>query len=195
MRFLSIDIEATGLNEDCLIIEFAAIPFDSQDMKLEDSLSFHHFVQCPSFESLEPKLDQWVKDHNKELITKAHQQGLPMNDFKNAFMNYLESEKIKNYFNQSKIVIFGKSLNAIDLPFLNRDLSWNFMRKYFHHRVLDLSSFSMGLVDLNQLPGGSDSGSKLMNYLNMGEVSHTALEDAKNTALMYLKLIQLCKKA
>ena len=36
---------------------------------------------------------------------------------------------------------------------------------------------------------GMDSGSNLMNYLNMGEVAHTALEDAKNTAIMYLKLL------
>lgn len=194
MRLLSIDIEATGLNQDCLIIEFAAVPFDTETKTLAKQLSFHHYVQCPSFEILEATLDPWVREHNKTLIEKAAKIGLPLNQFKDQFTTYLESNELKNYFNNSKVVIFGKSLNAIDLPFLNRDLGWDYMRKYFHHRVLDLSSFSMGLVDLGHLPQGSDSGSKLMNYLNMGEVCHTAIEDAENTALMYIKLIELFKK-
>ena len=30
-----------------------------------------------------------------------------------------------------------------------------------------------------------------MNFLKMGEVCHTALEDAVNTAKMYLKLLEM----
>jgi hypothetical protein len=63
------------------------------------------------------------------------------------------------------------------------------MRKYFHHRNLDLSGLGYGLIDLGLLPQGMDSGTNLMNHLGMGEVAHTALEDAKNTAIMYLKLL------
>ena len=80
-------------------------------------------------------------------------------------------------------------MTAIDLPFMTRDLGWEFMRKYFHHRNLDLSGVGYSLIDLGMLPMGMDSGSNMMNYLNMGEVAHTALEDAKNTAIMYLKLL------
>ena len=39
MKYLSIDIEATGLAEDCLMIEFAMVPFDTQFRRLEDSLA------------------------------------------------------------------------------------------------------------------------------------------------------------
>jgi DNA polymerase-3 subunit epsilon len=68
------------------------------------------------------------------------------------------------------------------------------MRKHFHHRNLDLSSPATTMIDLKYIPPECSSGSKLMSYLGMGEVKHTALEDAKNTALMYLKLLELHSK-
>jgi oligoribonuclease (3'-5' exoribonuclease) len=189
MKYLSIDIEATGLGENCQIIEFAMIPFDTKLKRLEESLAKSFYIHCPSFEDLRDSLDPWVRDHNEKIIRKAHAEGLLMSEFKETLKKYLESPEVKTYFENQKIVLFGKSMTAIDLPFLNRDLGWDFMRKYFHHRNLDLSGIGYALIDLGLLPMGMDSGSNLMNYLNMGEVAHTALEDAKNTAIMYLKLI------
>jgi len=43
----------------------------------------------------------------------------------------------------------------------------------------------MGLLEK-----GMDSGAKLMEKFGMGEVSHTALEDAVNTAKMYFKILE-----
>jgi oligoribonuclease (3'-5' exoribonuclease) len=189
MKYLSIDLEATGLGEDCQIIEFAMIPFDTQFRRLEDSLARSVYVHCPSFEDLKPSLDPWVRDHNEKIIRKAHQEGLMHSEFKEFLKNYLESKEVREYFGNQKIVLFGKSMSAIDLPFMNRDLGWEFMRKYFHHRNLDLSGLGYALIDLGFLPQGMDSGANLMNHLGMGEVAHTALEDAKNTAIMYLKLL------
>lgn len=190
MKYLSIDIEATGLKEDCLIIEFGCVPFDTQTKTIEDKLSFHMFVQCPSFESLKETLDPWVVENNEKLIRKAHSDGLALPSFKLRLEEYLRSEAIKNYFAGEKIILFGKSMNAIDLPFLNRDLGWDWMRDNFHFRVLDLSSYTLGLIDMGKLPKGADSGSFLMKYFEMGDVEHTALADAKNTAIMYLKLLE-----
>ena len=189
MKYLSIDLEATGLGENCQIIEFAMIPFDTQLKRLEDSLSRSVYIHCPSFEDLRDSLDPWVRDHNEKIIRKAHSEGLTMSEFKDYLQKYLESPEVRSFFGNQKIVLFGKSMTAIDLPFMNRDLGWEFMRKYFHHRNLDLSGLGYSLIDLGFLPMGMDSGSNLMNYLNMGEVAHTALEDAKNTAIMYLKLL------
>ncbi|MGE3608156.1 MAG: exonuclease domain-containing protein [Bacteriovoracaceae bacterium] len=189
MKYLSIDLEATGLGENCQIIEFAMIPFDTKFRRLEDSLARSVYIHCPSFEDLRDTLDPWVREHNEKIIRKAHQDGLTMNEFREYLKNYFESPEVKEYFGQQKIVLFGKSMTAIDLPFLNRDLGWDFMRKYFHHRNLDLSCIGYGLIDLGFLPQGMDSGSNLMNHLGMGTVAHTALEDAKNTAIMYLKLL------
>lgn len=189
MKYLSIDLEATGLGENCQIIEFAMIPFDTQLKRLEDSLARSVYIHCPSFEDLRDTLDPWVREHNEKIIRKAHSEGLMMSEFKEFLRKYLESPEVRSYFGNQKIVLFGKSMTAIDLPFMNRDLGWDFMRKYFHHRNLDLSGIGYSLIDLGMLPMGMDSGSNMMNYLNMGEVAHTALEDAKNTAIMYLKLL------
>lgn len=189
MKYLSIDLEATGLGENCQIIEFAMIPFDTQLKRLEEPLARTMYIHCPSFEDLRDTLDPWVREHNEKIIRKAHAEGLMMSEFKEFLRKYLESPEVRSYFGNQKIVLFGKSMTAIDLPFMTRDLGWDFMRKYFHHRNLDLSGFGYSLIDLGLLPMGMDSGSNLMNYLNMGEVAHTALEDAKNTAIMYLKLL------
>jgi len=196
MKYLSFDLEATGLAEDDLIIEYAMVPFDTETGQLESSLSFHCFVQCPSFEQLKPKLDPWVIEHNEGLIKKAHETGLSQKKFQDSLINYFESEDVKKFFDiteKNKITLFGKSMNAIDLPFLNRDLGWNFMRKYFDHRVLDLTSVAFALTDLDQLPQDCVSGSGLMKYFNMGDVAHTALEDAENTALLYLNILKKLK--
>lgn len=189
MKYLSIDLEATGLGENCQIIEFAMVPFDTKLKRLEDNLARTMYIHCPSFEDLRDTLDPWVREHNEKIIRKAHSEGLMMSEFKETLRKYFESPEVRSYFENQKIVLFGKSMTAIDLPFMTRDLGWDFMRKYFHHRNLDLSGIGYGLIDLGLLPMGMDSGSNMMNYLNMGEVAHTALEDARNTAIMYLKLL------
>ena len=193
MKYLSFDIEATGLEEDAYIIEFALIPFDTQTGVLEKKLQKHFYIACPSYDSLEDKLNPWVKEHNKDLIIKAHSEGISLEAFKNELESYLESDEVKKYFNNEKIVLFGKSISAIDLPFMNRDLGWEWMNKYFHHRNLDLSCFTLGLIDMGLLQKGMDSGSNLMKMFNMGDVSHTALEDAVNTAIMYIELLKKFK--
>ena len=189
MKYLSIDIEATGLAENCQIIEFAMIPFDTQLKRLEEPLARTMYIHCPSFEDLRDSLDPCVREHNEKIIRKASAEGLMLSEFKEFLIKYLESPEVRQYFGNQKVVLFGKSMTAIDLPFLTRDLGWEFMRKYFHHRNLDLSGIGYALIDMGLLPMGMDSGTNMMNYLGMGSVAHTALEDARNTAIMYLKLL------
>ncbi|MBT4790592.1 MAG: hypothetical protein HON90_03395 [Halobacteriovoraceae bacterium] len=191
MRYLSFDLEATGLEEDAKIIEFGMVPFDAETKTINTKLKKHFYVQCPSYEKLEPNLNEWVKKHNKELIQKAHNEGIDLENFKEQLEKYFESNEVKEYFGNKPVVLFGKSMSAIDLPFMTRDLGWEWMNKYFHHRNLDLSCFTMGMIDMGKLASGMDSGSNLMTYLEMGDVCHTALEDAINTAKMYLKILEL----
>lgn len=195
MKYLSFDIEATGLAENDLIIEYAMVPFDTKLKSIEHKLSFHTYIKCPTFDELKPRLDPWVIENNETLIKNANKNGIELDQFKAKMTEYLESDEVLDYFKdtplakKNKIILFGKSLNAIDLPFLNRDLGWDYMRKYFHHQVLDLSSIIMGMIDRNELPEQCLSGSKLMEHLGMGDVAHTALEDAINTAKIYLELM------
>lgn len=189
MKYLSFDIEATGLEEHDLIIEFAMVPFCSATKSINESLKKHFYIKCPAFEELKPKLNEWVIQNNKTLIEKAHTQGISLTLFKDELIKYLSSKEVIDYFNNKKITLFGKSMSAIDLPFLNRDLGYDFMRQYFNHRQLDLSCVAYALIDMKVIPSECESGSKLMNYLEMGEVAHTALEDAINTAKMYFKLM------
>lgn len=188
MNYLSFDLEATGLREHDLIIEFACVPFSTDQEKIFEEHNFHCFVQCPSFESLKEDLDPWVIEHNEGLIKKANSDGLALGDFKKQLEDYLKSPAITEVFNNKKIVLFGKSMAAIDLPFLNRDLGWEWMRTYFEHRQLDLSSIAYSMIDLGYLPEVCKSGSELMKELGFGDVAHTALEDAINTAKMYLEI-------
>lgn len=197
MRYLSFDIEATGLAEHDLIIEFAMVPFDTLNDSIPLTMAKHFYVKCPSFESIKHKLDPWVVEHNKTLIEKAHSEGISLAEFKEEIRGYTKDPEISEYFKDSpkgKIILFGKSMNAIDLPFLNRDLGWDFMREYFHHQVLDLSSVAFSLIDLGLLPKECATGSGMMKYLSMGDVAHTALEDAVNTARMYLDILKMHKK-
>jgi Exonuclease len=194
MKYLSFDLEATGLGEHDRIIEFAMIPFCSDTMSFEPALARHYFLRCPSFLELKPKLDKWVIEHNKELIEKAHREGIEIFEFKTQMEIWLSSIEVQNYFStnpKGKITLFGKSLNAIDLPFLSRDLGFDFMRKNFNHQTMDLSSLVMGLVDMKKLPKECLSGSGLMKHFHFGDVAHNALEDAMNTAKLFFKLLHL----
>lgn len=193
MRYLSFDIESTGLREHDIIIEYAMIPFDSSTMTFEENLSREFVVKCPSFESLKPQLDPWVIQNNKALIERSHSNGVPILELKEKLKNYFESKEVKTYFGNKKIVLFGKSMNSIDLPFLSRDLGWEFTRTYFHHHVLDLSSVALAMIDLKMLPPECASGSELMKHLGYGAVAHTALSDSINTAKMYFKLLEKFK--
>jgi DNA polymerase-3 subunit epsilon len=165
------------------------VPFDAQTQKMATHLADHFYLQCPSFEELKPKLNPWVIEHNETLIKKAHLQGLNLNDFKLRLQKYFLSPEVKTFFQDQKPVLFGKSLNAIDLPFLNRDLGHQFMRENFSHRVHDLTSVVYHLIDRQLLPPACESGSFLMKHLGFGEVAHTALEDAVNTVKMYFQLL------
>ena len=179
-----------GCDQDDYLIEFAAIPFDSSGQTLEESLAWETLIHCPSFEQLRPRLADWVLENNRELIEKAHQRGISLEQFRQKLADYLTSPAIEEYFGGGKIVLFGKSVASIDIPFLKRDLGQDWFEKHFIHRQLDLSSVAYHLIDGGFLPQKCASGSELSTFLGMGEVAHTALADARNTAKMYLQLLK-----
>jgi DNA polymerase-3 subunit epsilon len=195
MKYLSIDLEATGLEENAYVIEFAAVPVDTSNLTILSSSAFHCYIKCPSFNELKPELNEWVIKHNENLINKANKDGISQEEFKLSFFDYLNSKELQDYRDKQykNFSILGKSLTSIDIPFLNRYLGWDFMKKEFHHQTLDVSSVARLAIDLQKLPEHCVSGSKLSTFMEMGDVAHTALEDAIATAELYFKLMKLIK--
>ncbi|MDA8793879.1 hypothetical protein N9N67_11580 [Bacteriovoracaceae bacterium] len=194
MKYLSIDIESTGLDKDCQIIQFALVAFDAEKKEISEAIKKEYLIKCPSLEELKNQVNPWVYTNMGDVINLAHQKGIPLGQFKNELISYLKSAEVQNYFNHEKIVLFGKSLSAIDIPFLKRDLGWDTFSDVFMHRNLDLSCFCYSLIDLGLLTPEMGSGEKLMKFFNMGDVCHTAMDDAINTIKLYFNLLDMCKE-
>jgi DNA polymerase-3 subunit epsilon len=190
-KYLSIDTEATGLEEHCLLIQVAVVPVDGTKNLIAEDLGSEVLIQCPSFEELKPSLSEWVIQHNEGLIRKAHAQGITVPAFKSWMENYLKSEKVKAFFGDERPLLLGKSLSALDIPLLTKNLGKAFMDKHFHHHTLDITCVGRFLVDAGVLPPGHGSTTQLLKFFNIGsESNHTALSDALDMAQIYLKLVK-----
>lgn len=194
-KYLSIDTEATGLEENCLMIQLAFVPVDTEKRIIEESLGKEILIHCPSFEELKPGLNQWVLDHNEGLIRDAHTNGLSARSLVETVTNYLESEPVKKFFNYERMPLLGKSMSALDMPLLTRYFGRPFMEKYFHHHTLDVTCVARGLVDAGVLPTGTQGTTKLMRYFNIrNDATHTALNDAVDMGKIYFGLLDLIAK-
>jgi DNA polymerase-3 subunit epsilon len=191
-RYLSIDTEATGLEEWTYLIQLAFVPIDTVTRKVHTELAFETLVHCPSFEELKPRLNPWVIEHNEGLIRKAHAEGIPSAELPKKVAAYMESPGVAALFKDSRPPFFGKSLSALDIPIMTRYFGKPFMEKYFHHHTLDLTCVSRGLVDAGVLPPGCESTTKLIRHFGIREdANHTALSDALDMAAIYFKQLDL----
>ena len=190
-KYLSIDTEATGLEEHCLLIQVAVVPVDGTKNIIAEELGKEVLIQCPSFEELKPTLSQWVIQHNEGLIRKAHAEGITPQAFSQWMGDYLNSEKVKAFFGGERPLLLGKSLSALDIPLLTKNLGKASMDKWFHHHTLDITCVGRFLVDAGILPPGHGSTSQLLKFFNIrAESNHTALSDAMDMAQIYLKLVK-----
>ena len=194
-KYLSLDTEATGLEEHCVLIQFAVVPVDGDSKIIATDLGKEVYIQCPSFEDLKPTLSEWVIKHNESLIRKAHAEGLNNDAFKKWLEDYLTTPAVKSFFGSERPLILGKSLSALDIPLLTKTLGKVFMDKYFHHHTLDITCVGRFLVDAGILPKGHGSTSQLLKFFQVRGVSnHTALSDAVDMAHIYIKLIEYLNK-
>lgn len=190
-RALSIDTETTGIHEGVQLIEFSCVPFCIETREIRSDLIFHTLIKCDSYESLKPTLSDWVKEHNKDLIIKAHEEGVEHHVFKSMLHEYLSSDLMVSYLGDAHSII-GKSMNSLDLPLLERYLGWDFMRKHFVRRTEDIADISRFLVKRGELPNGVTSSKKLMEHFEMGsDVEHRAINDCIDMINIYFKLLDL----
>ncbi|MCB9253564.1 MAG: hypothetical protein H6617_02660 [Bdellovibrionaceae bacterium] len=191
-KYLSVDTEATGLTNDCHLIQLAFVPVDVKARKVVKELGKETLVKCPSFESLEPNLNSWVLKHMKSVIVDAAEKGIEPSSLNGWVETYLESEPVKEFFQgELPLVLLGKSLSALDIPILRKYLGESFYSKYFHHHTIDVTSVAKSFVDCGLLPPGHASGGKLVRYLDIADqVQHTALSDAIDMGEIYVRLIE-----
>ena len=194
-QYLSIDTEATGLQEGNYMIQLAMVPVDGSSRKVFHHLGMEVLVKCPSFEELLPRLDAWNIEHNKELIINANRSGISQEELKTKVTGYLKSPEITAIFGNKRPVLLGKSLSALDIPMLKRYLGWEAYEKHFHHHTLDVTCVARYLVDSGILPEGCESSSKLIKHFKIRDnVNHTALSDAVDMAEIYVRLLDLMPK-
>ena len=193
-RYLSLDTEATGLEEQCLMIQLAFVPVDVSTSWVVTDLAKEWLIHCPPFEELKPTLNEWVIKHQEGLIRKAHKEGMPLAQCKEEVAAYLKSKPIQDFFGKERPVLMGKSMSALDIPLLNRSFGWGFMQKSFHHHIVDVTCLGKSFEDAGLLPPKTASTTKLMQYFKLKElVEHTALSDAIDMGRVYCKLIDMIR--
>lgn len=193
-RYLSLDTEATGLEEQCQMIQLAFVPVDVATAEVRTDLGREWLIRCPSFDELRPTLNEWVLKHMEGLIRKAHAEGIGMDQCRAEVADYLKTPAITAFFGKDRPLLLGKSMSALDIPLLNRSLGWDFMQKHFHHHTVDVTCLGRSFEDAGVLPPKSASTTRLMQYFKVKEAAeHTALSDAIDMARIYCKLLELIR--
>ena len=93
--YLSLDTEATGLTEECVLIQIAVVPIDTKKNLVYRDLGKEWLVHCETFEKLKPTLNDWVIEHNEGLIRKANKEGLQPDKVRSELKAYLQSPPIR----------------------------------------------------------------------------------------------------
>jgi len=198
MRYISIDIETTGLDfENCQILEIGAI--------IEDTNKQLAFNQIPKFSCIVKHdlyvgqsyainmnarifkiLADFVKLRGEHRANYKKKYNI-LNDYEvaDAFYNFLlangyetqipKKEKKKPHKPKIKIVVAGKNYSAFDGRFLSDKLpKWN-DRFIVSHKVIDPGNFYIDWKNDDEVPGLGEC--KKRAGID-GEVSHDAIEDA-----------------
>lgn len=193
-RYLSLDTEATGLEERCVMIQLAVVPVDVTTSEVRIEMGKEWLIKCPSFEELKPTLNEWVLKHQEGLIRRAHADGMTMEACKAELTEYLKSKAIKEFFGNERPVLMGKSMSALDIPLLTRSFGWDYMQKAFHHHIVDVTCLGKSFEDAGLLPPKTANTTRLMQHFKLKEAAeHTALSDAVDMGRIYCKMIDMIR--
>lgn len=134
MKYLSVDIETTGLDpETCDIIEFAAILEDTENPLSFDQLHKFHCYFIPKFGVFQGEpyaLSLHFTPFRRIADRTPGFNYIKYDDFVQLFMQWLHVIKLED-----KITFAGKNFSAFDLQFLKGLLNWKQIK--YHHRALD----------------------------------------------------------
>ncbi len=172
LTFLSIDIESTGLKEEDECFEFSAILIQN-GLVLN---KFHQYLKVQATPS------PWVEKNLKKNFLESQKNGLSKEEFVTNFLFFLKDHK--------NLILLGKSLNALDIPFLKKILGYEVFYQYFSHRTLDLTSLAIFSILLKKIPSECLSGAHLNKFFHLGKIAHTALEDSENNINVLNKFLE-----
>lgn len=196
MKYISIDIETTGLNPDVnQMIEFAAVLEDTENPLPVEGLpqlrillphdeyiinSYCIKLHSELFKTLgKLTYSEWETlggDFYSVRFSKIFVESYARKRLCKIFTSWLEA----NGYSDKKIVVAGKNFNGFDANFLK-----NYMPTIkFHHRVLD--PMALFIKSTDKLPPSLDECAKRAGVSFKEDGYHTALSDA----MMVIELLR-----
>ena len=179
IKYVSVDLETTGLNEDtCDIVEFAAVADDlKQQLPINQLPVFHtyflkdRYLGEPFALSMHPEIFRRIaeRDTKKYTFMSATKLGY-------AFRRFLvEKGGYEEKHDQVTITVAGKNFAAFDLQFLKRKTD---LCKHVNIRSRVIDPAILYLEDSDDAPPGTEK-CKERAHLNP-KIEHTAEADAKD---------------
>jgi hypothetical protein len=182
VNYFSIDIETTGLDENtCQIIELAAVYDDGSDKPVEQLEFFRRAVRHDVYHgeayalSMHAALFKELADENAVVCCASELAFLLR-----RWMHHVEPRRGPRplQFQPAPYNVAGKNFAGFDLRFLRKLPEWE--KIPINHRYLDIGSALWRPGDA-EVPGTSEC----MRRLGIvGDVSHTALGDARDVCRM-----------
>lgn len=178
MKYISIDVETTGLNpETCQILSFGAIIEDTNNLLSFEEIPKFYKVFKHNFIQGEPFALNMNADLIKEIKEGTSKSLIAPRDFLDSFTEFLSYNLLWDYDNDlyPKLKVAGKNFNGFDKLFIEKIPGLKGFVE-FHQRVLDPASLFTDFKNDEWLPNLSVCKEKA--NLDVIEVSHNALEDA-----------------
>lgn len=169
MRFLSIDLETTGLNSDrCQILEIGAVVGDLTSAPVETLPSFHRYIRHdqvigePFALAMNAEILRLIDDKNRTDVVSPGKAVLDLLEFIHF-----------HFGTEDRPTAAGKNFASFDLNFLNRLPGWS--PRVFKHRSLDPAVFYWWPESDTELP---NTETCLQRAGLPTGVKHRAVEDA-----------------
>ena len=197
MRYLSIDLETTGLDpQNSQILEFGAVLEDTNNILPMDELPYYHAYIVPEKGIITGHI--YALNMNASIIEKINNKNtlqekynfIELGDLTESFLFWLSSQGFKTNkidgesINVSEYLnIAGKNFNGFDKLFLNNVPLWNKHIK-MRHRVIDPAVLFVDWKNDGALPDLS----KCKEKAGLDSVvSHLAIDDAKDVIRLLRK--------
>ena len=170
MKYVSVDLEMTGLDEEtCQIIEIGAVVDDtSHETPIDKLPTFHCYVTHPVYQGEPFALHMHADTFNKLHHRPEGWRYESVDNIAMAFQSWVEK-----HFEGKRATIAGKNFMSSDMNFLKK--LPRFEKTQFKHRCIDPAMKFWRPKTDKEIPNLKTC----MERAGIpGEVTHTALEDA-----------------